>query len=139
MRREQRLQLSRRSAYDLLKPPYGDFRDAMGSAYVCVGVEAYLGEDHQGAVSPYAAPAHAEDLSGLPPAYMMVGELDLMRDENIAYATRLMQAGVPTELHVYPGAFHGFDGLVPNAAVSVRAVNEYTEALRRGVSLPQRS
>jgi acetyl esterase/lipase len=65
---------------------------------------------------------------------MMIGELDLMRDENIAYAMRLLQAGVPTELHVYPGAFHGFEGLVPQAAVSVRAVNEYTEALKHGLS-----
>ena len=64
---------------------------------------------------------------------MMVGELDLMRDENIEYATRLVQAGVPTELHVIPGAFHGFEGLVSQATVSVRAVNEYTEALKRGL------
>jgi acetyl esterase/lipase len=64
----------------------------------------------------------------------MIGELDLMRDENIAYAMRLMQAGVPTELHVYPGAFHGFEGMVPHAAVSIRAVKEYTEALKRGLS-----
>jgi acetyl esterase/lipase len=42
-----------------------------------------------------------------------------------------MQAGVPTELHVYPGAFHGFEGIAPNAAVSIRAVKEYTEALKR--------
>jgi len=99
-----------------------------------LGWKAYLGEDRQGDVSPYAAPSRAEDLSGLPPAYMMIGELDLMRDENIEYAMRLMQVGVPIELHVYPGAFHGFEGLVPNAAVSVRAVNEYTEALKRGLS-----
>ena len=98
------------------------------------GWQEYLGEDHQGDVSPYAAPARAENLSGLPPAFMMVGELDLMRDENIEYAMRLMEAGVPTELHVYPGAFHGFEGLVPNAAVSIRAVNEYTEALKRGLN-----
>jgi len=98
------------------------------------GWEAYLGENHQGDVSPYAAPARAADLSGLPPAYLCIGELDLMRDENIEYAMRLMQAGVPAELHVYPGAFHGFEGLVPNAAVSIRAINEYTDALKRGLS-----
>jgi acetyl esterase/lipase len=97
------------------------------------GWQAYLGEDHQGEVSPYAAPIRAEDLSGLPPAFMMIGELDLMRDENIEYAMRLMQAGVPTELHVYPGAFHGFEGLAANAKVSIRAINEYTEALKRGL------
>jgi len=95
------------------------------------GWQAYLGEDHQRDVSPYAAPARVEDLSGLPPAYMMIGELDLMRDENIDYAMRLMQAGVPTELHVYPSAFHGFEGIAPNAAVSIRAVKEYTEVLKR--------
>ena len=99
-----------------------------------LGWQAYLGADHHGDVSPYAAPARAEDLSGLPPTFMMVGELDLMRDENIAYATRLLQAGVPTELHVYPGAFHGFEGLVANADISIRAINEYTEALKRGLN-----
>jgi acetyl esterase/lipase len=98
-----------------------------------LGWQAYLGEDHQGDISPYAAPARAQDLSGLPPAYIMVGELDLMRDENIEYAMRLMQADVPTELHVYPGAFHGFEGMVPTASVSIRAVNEYTQALKRGL------
>jgi acetyl esterase/lipase len=67
---------------------------------------------------------------------MMIGTLDLMRDENIDYAMRLMQAGVPIELHVYPGAFHGFEGLAPNAAISIRAVKEYTEALKRGLYRP---
>lgn len=98
------------------------------------GWKAYLGENYQeGNISAYAAPARAKDLSGLPPAYMMVGELDLLRDENIAYAMRLMQAGVPTELHVYAGAFHGFTGMVKNASVSIRATNEVTEALKRGL------
>lgn len=46
---------------------------------------------------------------------------------------RLMQAGVPTELHIYPGAFHGFEGMVKYASVSIRAVNESTEALKRGL------
>ena len=53
-----------------------------------------------GNVSAYAAAARAEDLSGLPPAYVAVGELDLFLDEDIEYAQRLLQAGVPTELHV---------------------------------------
>ena len=98
-----------------------------------LGWKAYLGEDHEASVSPYAAPARAEDLSGLPPAYLMIGELDLMRDENIEYAMRLLQAGVPTELHVYPGGFHAFEGMVPQAAVSIRVVKECTEALKRGL------
>ena len=95
------------------------------------GWKAYLGEE--GSASVYATPARVEDLSGLPPAYMMVGELDLLRDENIAYATRLMQAGVPTELHIYSGAFHGFEGMVRQADVSVRAVTSLTAALKRGL------
>jgi acetyl esterase/lipase len=59
----------------------------------------------------------------------MTGELDVLRDEDVAYAMRLMEAGVRTELHVYPGAFHGFDKIVPTAAISRRAVHEYLTAL----------
>jgi acetyl esterase/lipase len=94
----------------------------------------YLAVENSDEVSPYAAPIRAKDLSDLPPAYICIGEEDLMRDENIEYAMRLMQAGVPTELHIYPGAFHGFDILVPTAAVSQRAVFEYMDALKRGLN-----
>lgn len=94
------------------------------------GWSAYLGADHQGEVSPYAAPARVADVAGLPPTYIMIGELDLMRDESIEYAMRLMQADIPTQLHVYPGAFHGFDQLVSSAAVSQRATSEYIDALK---------
>ena len=82
------------------------------------GWAAYLGDRAGGADVPiYAAPARAEvdDLRGLPPAYIDVGELDPFRDEDIAYATRLLAAGVPCELHVTPGAFHGSEMSVPNA------------------------
>jgi acetyl esterase len=58
-------------------------------------------------VSPYAAPGRALDLTGLPPAYVSVCEFDPLRDEGMAYAQRLVQAGVHTELHLYPGTFHG--------------------------------
>jgi acetyl esterase/lipase len=68
----------------------------------------YLGPQPSG-VSPYAAPARAANLSGLPPAYIEACALDPLRDENIAYATRLLQAGNATELHVNPGTPHGFD------------------------------
>ena len=60
-------------------------------------------------VSPYCAAARAEDLTRLPPTYIGVGALDLFRDEDIDYASRLLRAGVPTELHVVPGAYHGFE------------------------------
>lgn len=69
-------------------------------------------------VSPYAAPARMQDLSGSIPASILTGTLDLFVDENILYAQRLMQAGIPTELHVYPGAPHAFDRIAPQAAVS---------------------
>ena len=68
----------------------------------------YLG-DQISDTSPYAAPARAKTLSGLPPAYVEACALDPLRDENIAYATRLLEAGIATELHVYHGVPHGFD------------------------------
>jgi acetyl esterase/lipase len=61
------------------------------------------------AVSSMAAPARATDLHDLPPTFMGVGSLDALAVENAMYACRLMGAGVPTELHVYPGATHAFD------------------------------
>ena len=70
--------------------------------------DAYLGPARRGDVSPYAAPARADDLSGLPPAYLQVGALDVLRDENVEYAHRLLQAGVPTELHIYARTAHDF-------------------------------
>jgi len=77
---------------------------------------------HRGDVSPYAAPARASDLSGLPETYVDVGDLDILRDESIEYARRLIAAGIPTELHVIPGLPHGFDMLAPDAVVTQRVV-----------------
>lgn len=93
----------------------------------------YLGEREDGAISPYAAPARATDLSGLPPTYICVGDLDPFRDETIEYVTRLAEAGVPTEFHLYPGGFHGFEEYVPGAEISQRAVNEYKTALKQAL------
>ncbi|PXA88150.1 arylesterase [Nostoc sp. 3335mG] len=59
-------------------------------------------------VWPYAAPARADSLASLPPAYIAVGALDLFLEENLEYARRMIRSGVPVELHVYPGAYHGF-------------------------------
>lgn len=80
---------------------------------------------------PYAAPWLAEDLRGLPPALVISAECDPLRDEGIAYAQRLMGAGVRVELYNAPGAFHGFLSAVPDAAVSRRVMSLITEALRR--------
>jgi acetyl esterase/lipase len=72
------------------------------------GWKSYLGDLYGTADVPYtAAAARATDLGGLPPAIVCVGGADGFRDEDIDYALRLSQAGVPTELHVYPGAPHG--------------------------------
>lgn len=87
-------------------------------------------------VSPYAAPARAEDLAGLPPAFVSVCEFDPLRDEGIAYAQRLVQAGVPTELHLYPGTFHG-SALIGAAAVTQKMVADVLDALRRGLHGPR--
>ena len=85
----------------------------------------------------YAAPARMEDLSGLPPTYLTVNELDPLRDEGLEYAQRLLTAGVPTELHCFAGTFHGFL-MVAGAQVTQRALDMLLEALRRGlrVELP---
>jgi acetyl esterase len=90
----------------------------------------YLGSQP---ASPYAAPARAADLSGLPPAYVATAEFDPVRDEGIGYAQRLLQAGVPVELHQWPGTFHGSQAIL-SADVSQRQIAELTAALRRALA-----
>jgi acetyl esterase/lipase len=96
--------------------------------------EWYLGDAHGGDVSHYAAPARAEDLSGLPPAYVSTMEYDPLRDEGITYALRLLAAGVSVELHSYPGTFHG-SGIVTGAAVTRRESAERFTVMRRALGL----
>lgn len=86
-------------------------------------------------VSPYAAAARATDLSGLPPAFISTGALDLFVEEDLEYARRLMRHGVPVELHVYPGAYHGFE-LFSQAPVAIDARRDSHEALRRSLRPP---
>jgi acetyl esterase/lipase len=96
------------------------------------GWTALLGERRGAAdVSPYAAPARATDLSGLPPAFIDVGSCETFRDEDVAYAVRLWQAGGRAELHVWPGGFHGFDTFAPQAALSQDAKTARRQWLRR--------
>ncbi|WP_159839767.1 alpha/beta hydrolase [Nocardia sp. CY41] len=83
--------------------------------------------------TPYAAPARAADLSGLPPAYIATAEFCPNRDEDIDYALRLLQAGVPVELHQWPGTFHGSQAIM-SAGVSQRQSAELAAALRRALS-----
>ncbi len=78
----------------------------------------------------HAVPARRTDLSGLPPAWIGVGTLDLFHSEDVEYARRLTAAGVATDLHVIPGAYHGFDASEPAAAVSRDFVQRQVDALR---------
>ncbi len=82
-------------------------------------------------VSPYAAAARAEDLSGLPPTYLSAAALDLLIEEELDYVQRLARAGVPLEMHVYPGAYHGFVPTCPDARVSVAAARDSSQAIAR--------
>lgn len=82
---------------------------------------------------PYAVPARAPSLSGLAPAYLMVGGLEISRDENVDYARALLAAGVPTELHLYPSAFHGFDVVAPGTTIAQDAQQDQVRALRRAL------
>ncbi|MFI6094678.1 alpha/beta hydrolase [Lentzea sp. NPDC051213] len=94
---------------------------------------SYLGTEPGGAdVSPYAAPARAEDLTGLPPTFVAVCQFDPLRDEGIEYARRLSHAGVQAELRLYPGTFHG-SALVESAEISRRMFADELDALRRGL------
>ncbi|MGE0597875.1 MAG: alpha/beta hydrolase [Dehalococcoidia bacterium] len=95
------------------------------------GWDAYLGDLRHGDVPPYAAATRAQDLAGLPPAYVMVGALDGFLDEDVEYAMRLTHADVPTELHVYPGAPHGFDGIVPGSRLARQARRDMEDWLAR--------
>ena len=78
--------------------------------------------------------ARAEDLSGLPPTYLMTGDLDLFRDETVQYASRLMAAGVPVDLGVFPGGPHGFDVFMPDAKLARRATEHQLAALEHVLS-----
>ncbi len=82
----------------------------------------------------YAAPARCPDLSGLPPVFLDVGDVDLFRDEDVDFAQRLAQAGVPVELHVYPGAYHASEVTAPAAELSRRIWATRLAALRRALS-----
>jgi acetyl esterase/lipase len=132
----------------LLMCPMLDDRNDTPSAHQMAGVGVWDRASNQGAwtallgrargteeVSPYAAPARATDLSGLPPAFLDVGSAETFRDEVADYALRLLRAGVSAELHVWSGGFHGFDTLVPQAVISQHARAARAQWLRRMLSV----
>ncbi len=97
------------------------------------GWTALLGQAPGGPdVSPYAAPARARDLAGLPPTYLICGALDLFVEEDMDYARRLIRAGVPTELHVYPGAPHAFN-FIEDAALTKAFARDSMAAMNRAL------
>jgi acetyl esterase/lipase len=95
------------------------------------GWTAYLGTEDP----VVAVPARRDDLSGLPPAWIGVGNNDLFHDEDLAYAERLKSAGVPCQVEVVPGVFHGFDLVAPKAPVSQQFFASQCDALRSGLAL----
>ena len=100
------------------------------------GWSSYLGDAVGGPdVSPYAAAARREDLTGLAPAWIGVGTLDLFHDEDVEYARRLGDSGVPCELHLVPGAFHGFDAVFPKAGISQQFWCQQARALAGALSI----
>jgi acetyl esterase/lipase len=129
-------------AFQLLESPMLDDRQATPSSQMDglavwpreaneFGWSCYLGSSFvRDAPPPYAVPARTEDLSDLPPTFISVGGADGFRDEDVDYALRLTRAGVPTELHVYPGAPHGYQ-LMPESAVAIQSRRDADDWLER--------
>lgn len=104
------------------------------------GWQSFLGQKPGGRTMPKGAvPAREDNLSGLAPAFVGVGAVDLFVNENIEYARRLIEAAIPTELLVVPAAFHAFDRAAPNASVSKMFMKAKLNALRRAFGQPVRS
>jgi len=102
------------------------------------GWSSFLGRPAGSPTIPYGSvPARTADLSGLPPAFIGVGAIDLFVDEDIAYAARLADAGVATQLHVTPGAYHGFDFIAPQARVAIEFTTAWKSALRAAFATPR--
>ena len=92
-----------------------------GSNYF--GWSSYLGTEPGGASTPeYAVPARRTDLSGLPPAWIGVGDLDVFWDEDLDYARRLEEAGVAVTLETAEGGPHGYQSIAPDATISKRFI-----------------
>lgn len=101
------------------------------------GWSSFLGRPAGSPKVPYGAvPARTADLAGLPPAFIGVGAIDLFVDEDIVYAERLVRAGVATQLHVTPGAYHGFDFIAPQSRAATEFAAAWKSALRAAFAAP---
>jgi len=133
------------AAFQLLVYPATDWRCATASMRRYGDVPGFCGRNAAqmwslylpdgAAPDPYASPALAPDLSGLPPVYVSVAELDPLRDEGIEYARRLIDADVPVELRVFPGVWHGFDLVAPSSRAAARFRDAEIGSLRRFLGL----
>ncbi|WP_271216017.1 alpha/beta hydrolase [Streptosporangium carneum] len=115
-----------------------DGRGTWPRAMNLIGWRSLLGEkagDPAADVSIYAAPARATDLSGLPPAFVEAGSAELFRDENVEYASRIWAAGGQAELHIWSGAFHGFDVFAPDHEMTRAALATRLSWFRRVLDL----
>lgn len=101
-----------------------------------LGWASFLGQAPAGDKVPaIAVPARCHDLRGLPPTFIGVGSLDLFVDEDIRYGQRLIDAGVPTQMEIVPGAYHGFDDIVPEARISKDFIRAMGAALKASFSV----
>lgn len=103
--------------------------------YSEISWKTYL--DPEKPVDYYASPSLCEDVSGVAPVFSYVGTMDPLRDENVAYWSKLMAAGIPVEAHIYSGAFHTFEVAVPDASVSQKAYEAGYSALRKAFGIKE--
>lgn len=97
------------------------------------GWKMYLGDLHGAEDIPvYAAPARATDLSNLPTTYTFIGQLDPFRSETLTYVSKLAEAGIDVEFHLYPGGYHSFEILNPTSKIGQKASNEFLNAIKDG-------
>lgn len=106
------------------------------TAAVRTAWQSLLGGKDAAEHPPYGAAARCANLQHLPAAYIDAGQIEVLLEENLAFAQSLTEAGVPVELHIYPRAYHGFDMFAPHAAVSQQCVQQRIAALRRVFKLP---
>lgn len=97
--------------------------------------EAYLGSYSPSDAPCYASPSLCTDYSALPPLIGYVGNLDIFRDESLAYCAELNKLGISVDFEVYDGAYHGFDVIYPRSQTGKMAQAFLSDAFRRAVDM----